>query len=702
MAPAKAFTAVRRVVLDMCQAYAILLFSQDRRVGLMLFCLSFVNASSGVSALAVYVAARLFSRLIGQDPKDKANPFFLYNPLLVGLSTGYLFELSPMSLGLAVSAGLFCLVLSHALQKALWSFFALPILNLPFSLVATLIYLAGMRYGSLFVTQATLPAYMNWDRVPLWLSGLFHSLGIFVFLPTDLSGFLLLTMFLAISRIQFCLILLSYYSGTLFHGLLYGSMAQAFQDPYNYNFISIGLALGGYFLIASKRTYLLVVLGVGMAALLQDALGVFWSAAHVPVFTFPFAISTLLLLYVLKLHGFSHVTRFFSRRPEENLENWICNTQRFGPALPAPFLPFSGEWTVYQGFDDTWTHKGQWKHAIDFVIEDAETGRTYRDEGANLKDYHCFGKPVLAPVSGKVVALEASFPDNPIGSVDSENNWGNHVILLSDFGYYVELSHLKQGSVAVVLGQWVAVGQALGHCGNSGYSAQPHLHIQCQYQEYVGAPTAPFQFTSAVNGRALLGMRDMPERGTRVHPLSHSMRWSSHLGYLLDETFVYACRRNGEARADLRLRVSMDAWGTQFLEDQDRNARLYFAVLGGQFTQLRFEGDVKSWLRFFFLALPSLPPTEEAISWRDVVPGNGFRPRSGLASLLQSLEHSWYSSAGTWTLDDAGVVKGDIGFRSIWRTESVATECRFESHRSPAHIRILSGGGEVALQLKQA
>jgi urea transporter/murein DD-endopeptidase MepM/ murein hydrolase activator NlpD len=684
----------------MCQAYAILLFSQDRRVGLVLLCLSFVNPSSGFSALAVYVAARLFAKLVGQDPKDQANPFYLYNPLLVGLSTGYLFQLSPISLSLAISAGLSCLVLSQALQRALWGYFALPILNLPFSLVATLIYLAGMRYGSLFVTQSSLPAYLNWDRIPLWLSGLFHSLGIFVFLPTDVAGIVLLAMFLAISRIQFGLILLSYYSGTLFHGLLYGSMAQAFQDPYNYNFISVGLALGGYFLIASKRTYLLVVLGVGMAALLQDALGVFWSGMHVPVFTFPFSVATLLMLYVLKIHGYSHVTQYFFRTPEENLENWICNSRRFGPALPAPFLPFSGEWTVYQGFDDIWTHQGQWKHAIDFVIEDEETGRTYRREGDQLADYHGFGKPVLAPVSGKVVALEASFPDNPVGVVDSENNWGNYVILLSDFGYYVELSHLRQNSLAVELGQWVAVGETLGQCGNSGYSAQPHLHMQCQYQARAGAPTAPFRFTSAVDGGTELGAHTLPVRGSRVHPLSHSMRWGGHLVYLLDETFAYACRRDGVMQPNLRLRVSMDPWGTQFLEDRDRNARLYFAFLGGRFTQLRYEGDSHSWLRYFFMALPSFPPTEERISWRDVVPGNVFRPRTGISSLLLSLEHSWYSSAGTWSLDETGLVKGRIAFRSLWRSEEVATECRFAMHRSPAGLRVISNGVEIALQLQ--
>jgi murein DD-endopeptidase MepM/ murein hydrolase activator NlpD len=56
---------------------------------------------------------------------------------------------------------------------------------------------------------------------------------------------------------------------------------------------------------------------------------------------------------------------------------------------------------------------------------------------------------------------------------------GNHVILeLPDRAAYVLLAHLRRGSVRVERGEVVPAGRAVGACGNSGNSTQPHLHIQ--------------------------------------------------------------------------------------------------------------------------------------------------------------------------------------------------------------------------------
>jgi murein DD-endopeptidase MepM/ murein hydrolase activator NlpD len=38
--------------------------------------------------------------------------------------------------------------------------------------------------------------------------------------------------------------------------------------------------------------------------------------------------------------------------------------------------------------------------------------------------------------------------------------------------------HLQRDSVQVQLGQRVRVGEALGRCGNSGNSTEPHVHLQ--------------------------------------------------------------------------------------------------------------------------------------------------------------------------------------------------------------------------------
>lgn len=54
---------------------------------------------------------------------------------------------------------------------------------------------------------------------------------------------------------------------------------------------------------------------------------------------------------------------------------------------------------------------------------------------------------------------------------------GNHVIIEGE-GVFIALCHLKRGSVCVRPGQLVGVGDAIGACGNSGNSTEPHLHVQ--------------------------------------------------------------------------------------------------------------------------------------------------------------------------------------------------------------------------------
>ena len=41
--------------------------------------------------------------------------------------------------------------------------------------------------------------------------------------------------------------------------------------------------------------------------------------------------------------------------------------------------------------------------------------------------------------------------------------------------------------------EWLAL---IGRCGNSGYSPQPHIHIQAQLTPEIGAATIPFSFVN--------------------------------------------------------------------------------------------------------------------------------------------------------------------------------------------------------------
>jgi murein DD-endopeptidase MepM/ murein hydrolase activator NlpD len=163
-------------------------------------------------------------------------------------------------------------------------------------------------------------------------------------------------------------------------------------------------------------------------------------------------------------------------------------------------LPFRGEWTVYWGgrtLEENYhaVSKTQ-RFAIDFVI--IENGTTHRGPGDEIEDYFAYGRELLAPADGRVVTVIDGLPDQPIGSSDPENPYGNVVVLDHGAGEYSVLAHLKPGSVRVGAGDEVTAGEVVGLCGNSGNTSEPHLHFQLQNgPDLMDSEGLPARFTHA-------------------------------------------------------------------------------------------------------------------------------------------------------------------------------------------------------------
>lgn len=107
------------------------------------------------------------------------------------------------------------------------------------------------------------------------------------------------------------------------------------------------------------------------------------------------------------------------------------------------------------------------------------------------------GEPVIAPVSGTVVATHDGEPDHrthrglaSLAYMVTQGGRlrrgygavaGNHVIVeVADRpGTFVALCHLRANSLAVGVGDTVEAGETVvGTCGISGNSTEPHLHLQ--------------------------------------------------------------------------------------------------------------------------------------------------------------------------------------------------------------------------------
>lgn len=146
--------------------------------------------------------------------------------------------------------------------------------------------------------------------------------------------------------------------------------------------------------------------------------------------------------------------------------------------------------------------RGQ-SYAVDMIGADSLGFHAKGIAPRDPKAYVIYGAGIIAPCAGAIVGATDGLPDMPVPQTDREHMAGNHV-LLDCKDYIVVLAHMSPGSVAVKVGQSVKSGDLLGRVGNSGNTAEPHLHIHVQQGAPVNTPLGgePIWFT--INGRFLL------------------------------------------------------------------------------------------------------------------------------------------------------------------------------------------------------
>ncbi|RKZ55368.1 MAG: peptidase M23 [Candidatus Parabeggiatoa sp. nov. 2] len=655
-------------------SYSEIFFLQSPVAGALLLLVTLTNPNVGIAGIVSVLAAYLFARFIGMSDAFLSSGFFTYNALLVGLSIGYLFALGPLSLFFVVTAGIFTFVLSVMTNSIFSYYFKLPILSLPFVIVSSIAYLASYSYSNLYVTalyahgetiSLSLPFWFFWNNhgetislsLPFWLKGFFVSLGSILFLPNTLAGMLFALVILLTSRILFLLALLGFYLGASISGLMEGTMTSAFLQINNFNFILIAMALGGVYLVPSPKSYLIAAIAVAVATILLDAIDIFWATYGIPAFTLPFNFVTMTFLYVLGLVGFPLVAAKVRRTPEETLDEYISNVRRFRGNFRKLSLPFSGKWTVWQGFDGAWTHQGSWQYAYDFVIE--KNGNTCKNDGTFLEEYYAFKKPVFSPCKGRIVRVVSNHPDNLPGIVDKTNNWGNLVIIDTTLGYFVELSHFAQNTIRVQEGQWVEVGTQLGLCGNSGYSPQPHIHVQTQVSAHLGAVTLPFSFQGYLEtGRFVAN--DLPKEKCTIEPLYPLRALEFRTAFVLEQRFTFQAWQGERPVQTVTLRVRMATGGETYFDSG--KGKLFFAKDDHSFYFYRLYGD-DPWLSLLFAALPRMPLVyRRGMTWEDVPPVSAVA--LGWRKHLFNLARAFYHRIGqvhyTGRWDTEGVISGTL------------------------------------------
>ncbi len=628
----------------------------------------FGHPSVAVGGLLCYSLLRLMETLAGRT----ADVRLAINALLIGMGVGYSYELGlPFALLAAATAAFTLLCGAQAIAWAERR--GLPVLSLTFAAGYILLQLSAPLLGGV-ASPVAIPELHLCPAIdaalPATLAAFLRNLAWLLFTPDVTVGVVIFGVIVGCSRQLALHGLWAFAVAMTLLEAWYGNPETARMMPGGFNFTLIGFAVGATFLRYGWQSFFWSTLTVTVATFLSVGLAPGLSRFGATPSTLPFVLSTLLTLGLLRRSNSPLLPLRVSATPEATAAEHGHTLTRFGQG-PALELPFSVPVRVYQAFDGPWTHQGIWRYAYDFV-KTTDDGRSHHDAGLELADYPLFGLPLLSPCAGEVVACRDDLPDNQPGWIDHTNNWGNYILLRCEDGLHVEMSHLRQYSLHVKKGDLVRVGQSLAQCGNSGYSAYPHLHLQVQVGAWLAEATLPFTFRCLrYDGR--LHHACLPPVGTEVEAVAISDA-ASLPRFTLGECLRFLDR--APHRADQRIQWKVgrttDAFGHQYLADDAGNILYYHSAPKG-YLALAYHGDRDAALAVFARALPRLPNTTQVSCWSDHLPmalvhGWGGQEWRGLA-----LAYGWPNlrrrarTDGIWRFDpQQGRIDGHANGLEAW------------------------------------
>lgn len=598
-------------------SYSQIFFSLDKVfAGVLLLC-SFIDPYVGISAIVAGLIAILTAYFLGFDHKNIREGMYSFNSVMVGMVMAVYYDMNMPFVLLLVLMSVFTLFFTLAINAQL-SKYGLPIMSIPFLFGVWTVLLVGREFGGLQLTERGIYTinelwayggeylvnfYEKVDNLPIpdIIDVYLRSLGAIFFQFNILAGLVIMLGLIRFSRIAFVLSIIGFFSGYLFFSFMQGQFSHLHYSYIGFNFILSAIALGGFFTIPSRGTFLLVALASPVIAILIAAIGNVFTVVQLPIYSLPYNVLVLVTLYVLKLRlapkGLTPIVEQ-SYSPEINLYRFLNQKERYAnDTYFHIYLPFYGEWTISQGHDGEITHKGEWKEAFDFVIED-ENGKTYKSPGTRLEDFYGYNRPVVAPQAGWVAAIENEVEDNVVGDVNLNKNWGNTVVIRHGDGMFTKLSHLKKGSVKVEVGDAVKKGQVVAALGNSGRSPEPHIHFQMQATPYIGSKTLKYPVAYYMEKTAegpKFHAFDYPKEGQTISNVK--------VNPLLKKAFnlIPGMHLNMESNGEkFEWEVFTDAYNNTYIYCHQTEAVAYFVNNETLFYFTRFIGDKRSPLFEFY------------------------------------------------------------------------------------------------------
>ncbi|MBF0426025.1 MAG: urea transporter, partial [Magnetococcales bacterium] len=430
---------------ELLGAYGSFLYFKSYHAHWLLVVATLLDPLVGMSGLLGGVAALASRRLLAL-PNQVAN-LDCVNGVLLGLMIGRFFAVSPALLLLVVLAGVLATLVSRLIHALVTLPRGLPILSAPLFLVGVAAFAVGR---SLALPWAPLPKPLASD---LLLNALFAkpilawltSVGQIYFAPSPSGGVLVALAILLSSRRLFWVIILAFAVVRLELqglGVVPGSPILSLAGT---SAMLAALMTGGVFARPSGRAFAVALLAASSIGVVALAVYNVFYYLGLPPLSLAFVSTTWLLMTALGPAAGGPWSRYWLATPQlpETTAAALTLAEARGVAAGSIGVraPFFGSWQVYQSFNGAHTHQGAWRHALDFhqVID----GAAHVGEGRQLTDYHGFGAAICAPVPGVVAACRDDLPDNPPGEVDTQNCWGNYLLIALGGEEYLLLAHLQ-------------------------------------------------------------------------------------------------------------------------------------------------------------------------------------------------------------------------------------------------------------------
>lgn len=614
----------KNIINGILNSYSQIFFSGKKLFALLILTVTFFDWFAGACGLIAVVSSNGLASWLGFDRNKIAGGVYGFNALLVGLGIGIYYNPGMPVLMILLASVILTFFVTTLLEGVIGKYY-LPFLSLPFLICLWTVGIATRYFSELEISSRGLyklnelyeiggsslvSLYQWWTNldVAVALKIYLTSLGAIFFQYNILAGVILAIGLLYYSRIAFSLSLIGFYTAFFFYKIIGADISQMSYHYIGFNYILTSIAIGGFFIIPSRLSYLWTILLVPLVAIISICASAILAPYQLSILSLPFNIIVILFIYVIKMRVYKSalLTEPYYQQgsPETNLYAFHNTSERFKNSFYFPvMLPFWGEWYVSQGHDGEHTHKDDWRHAWDFEILDGDN-KSYKGTGLEPEDYYCYEKLVLAPAAGYVSHIVDGIPDNKVNDVNTTDNWGNTIIIKHAEFLYTKLCHLKSGSFRVYIGEFVRQGQIIALCGNSGRSPVPHLHFQVQATPYIGSKTSDYPLCSYISresGSFRLNSFDKPVEKQLISNIEINPLLAKALHFIPGQKLNWQIN-SGQGPKQAGWEIYTDIYNSSYFYCRETDSYAYFVNDGYIFYFKHFSGDKTSLLYSFFLA----------------------------------------------------------------------------------------------------